>query len=67
MEALRGVDAADPQAEAKLVKAVLIRELGPGIRESAHWSPMVDRILAALRSDEATHDRMKRVLSSLKG
>lgn len=50
----------------RMVKAVLLWEFGPGLREHPEWQPIMDSIVQTLQADPAQDERMAALLRELK-
>lgn len=68
-EIVRGVGVEDADAmdrtRGRVVKAVLLWEFGPELREHAEWQPMVDSIADTLAADERFRNVFNRLIADL--
>jgi hypothetical protein len=60
----------DPATQARLrprvVRAILLWEFGPALREHPEWQPMLESIDAALAADEGQRSQFAALLGELK-
>jgi len=69
MEIVRGVSLDDDDTLAhirmRVVKAVLLWEFGPELREHGEWQPMVEKIAGSLVMDEGFRKAFNRLIAEL--
>lgn len=67
---VRGVDATDPDAVGKartqMIRAMLLWEYGPQIREHAEWQPMLEALNRAIESSPALSDEFLRLIADMR-
>lgn len=60
----------DPESVRRLrprvVRAILLWEFGPGLREHPEWQPMLETLVATLEADEAQRESFSALLADLK-
>lgn len=70
VDLVRDVAIDDPEVvrrlRQKLVRAVLLWELGPEVREHPDWQPMLETIVATLEADESQQKHFLALISELK-
>lgn len=70
-EIVKSVDARDPDAvrktRPKMVRAILLWEFGPALREHPEWQPMLESITSTLEAQGAAHEvEFVKLIESLK-
>ena len=67
---VRGESIEDPATQGRLrpkvVRAILLWEFGPGLREHSEWQPMIETIVATLEADEGQLRQFAALLADLK-
>lgn len=67
---VRDVDAADPDAMSKvrtqMIRAMLLWEYGPQIREHAEWQPMLEALDHAIVSSPSLSDEFLRLIAEMR-
>jgi hypothetical protein len=71
MDIVRGVSLDDDDTIAhirlRVVKAVLLWEFGPELREHGEWQPMVEKIAGSLVKDKGFRKAFNRLIADLQG
>ncbi|WP_421567163.1 hypothetical protein [Stenotrophomonas sp. PD6] len=66
---LRGVDVDDPvamrSARRRVIRAVLLAELGAELREYSQWQPMLDSLVESLEANEVHRDSFSSLIKSV--
>lgn len=66
---LRGVDVDDPvamrSARRRVIRAVLLAELGQELREYSQWQPMLDSLVESLEANEIHRDSFSALIKSV--
>lgn len=69
-EIVKDVQADDPasvdEARPRIVRAVLLWEFGPDLREHPDWQPMIQRLVTTLQSDGRHRDDFSELVRMLK-
>lgn len=67
---VRDVDAADPDAMGKartqMIRAMLLWEYGPQIREHPEWQPMLEALNRAIESSPSLSDEFLRLIAEMR-
>ena len=68
---LNEIDASDRSAvdevRPRVVRAVLLWEFGPELREHPQWQPMLDRITSTIAASEGHHEALAQMIRELRG
>ena len=66
---LRGVDVDDPvamrSARRRVIRAVLLAELGQELREYSQWQPMLESLVESLEANEIHRDSFSALIKSV--
>lgn len=66
---VRGVNTADPvamrAARRRVIRAVLLAELGAELREYSQWQPMLDTLVESLEANDAHRDAFQAFIHSV--
>ncbi len=66
---VRGVDLTDPvamrAARRRVIRAVLLNELGPELREYSQWQPMLDTLVDSLEANDAHRESFESFIKSV--
>jgi hypothetical protein len=70
VDLVRGESIEDPATQSRLrprvVRAILLWEFGPALREHPEWQPMLEGIVSALEADEGQRTQFAALLADLK-